>query len=97
MSLPRATALLLLCLALPAPAAEGDAAAPEKPEKSGDKPDKSGKTKKVLRLEEFTVEGRIQKPQAFFILQRSNLNFEGGERRESFLPKIQKSCEKDPF
>ena len=52
---------------------------------------------KVLRLDEITVEGRIQKPQAFFILQRSNLNFDQLEKKDSFLPKIQKSCEKDPF
>jgi hypothetical protein len=53
--------------------------------------------KKALRLEELTVEGRIQKPQAFFILPRSNLNFDGGERRESLLPKTQRSLEKEPF
>jgi hypothetical protein len=52
---------------------------------------------KVLRLDELTVEGRIQKPQAFFILQRSNLNFDDGDKKESFLPKIVKSCDKDPF
>ena len=57
----------------------------------------SAKEKKVLRLEEFTVEGRIQKPQAFFILQRGTITFDGGDKKESFLPKIQKSCEKDPF
>ncbi len=53
--------------------------------------------KKVLRLDEFTVEGRIQKPQAFFILQRSNLSFEDPDKKETFLPKIVKTCEKDPF
>ena len=98
MSLPRATALLIgLCalgLVAPAPARAAEPAASEKGERADKKPKAE---KRVLRLEEFTVEGRIQKPQAFFILQRSNLNFEGSERKESFLPKIQKSCEKDPF
>jgi hypothetical protein len=55
------------------------------------------KKKKVIRLEQITVEGRIQKPQAFYILQRSNLNFDELERTESFLPKVVKSVEKDPF
>ncbi len=55
------------------------------------------KKKKVIRLEQITVEGRIQKPQAFYILQRSNLNFEELDRTESFLPKVVKSVEKDPF
>ena len=34
------------------------------------------KKKKVIRLDAITVEGRIQKPQAFYILQRSTLNFD---------------------
>jgi len=55
------------------------------------------KKKKVIRLETITVEGRIQKPQAFYILQRSNLNFDELERAESFLPKVVKSVERDPF
>jgi hypothetical protein len=55
------------------------------------------KKKKVIRLETITVEGRIQKPQAFYILQRSNLNFDELERTESFLPKVVKSVDKDPF
>ncbi len=55
------------------------------------------KKKKVIRLDAITVEGRIQKPQAFYILQRSNLNFDELERTESFLPKVVKSVEKDPF
>ena len=57
----------------------------------------SGKKKKVIRLEAITVEGRIQKPQAFYILQRSNLNFEELNRSDSFVPKVVKSVEKDPF
>lgn len=55
------------------------------------------KKKKVIRLETITVEGRIQKPQAFYILQRSNLNFDELERTESFLPKVVRSVDKDPF
>lgn len=53
--------------------------------------------RKVIRLETVKVEGRIQKPQAFYILQRSNLNFEGLELKNSFVPKIIKSVEAAPF
>jgi hypothetical protein len=53
--------------------------------------------KKVIRLDAIKVEGRIQKPQAFYILQRSNLNFEGLELKQSFIPKIIKSVEEKPF
>ncbi|MGQ0507462.1 MAG: hypothetical protein ACT4TC_19320 [Myxococcaceae bacterium] len=55
------------------------------------------KKKKVIRLDAITVEGRIQKPQAFYILQRSNLNFDELNRTESFVPKVVKSVDKDPF
>jgi hypothetical protein len=53
--------------------------------------------RKVIRLEAIKVEGRIQKPQAFYILQRSNLNFEALELEQSFIPKIVKSVEDQPF
>jgi hypothetical protein len=53
--------------------------------------------RKVIRLEAIKVEGRIQKPQAFYILQRSNLNFEGLELKQSFVPKILDSVKKAPF
>jgi len=54
-------------------------------------------SKKVIRLEALKVEGRIQKPQAFYILQRSNLNFEALDLKQSFIPKILKSLEEEPF
>jgi hypothetical protein len=59
--------------------------------------DRQPKTRKVIRLDSLTVEGHIQKPQAFLLLQRSNLNFEELERTESFIPKVIKSVDKDPF
>lgn len=57
----------------------------------------AGPGRKVIRLGEFKIEGQIQKPQAFYILQRSNLNFEGLELKNSFVPKIIKSVEQAPF
>lgn len=53
--------------------------------------------KKVIRLDAITVEGRIQKPQAFYILQRSTLNFDELNRAETFVPKVEKSVDKDAF
>lgn len=55
------------------------------------------KAKKVIRLDEISVEGRIQKPQAFYILPRSSLNYSALDQLESFLPKIKKAVQKDPF
>lgn len=53
--------------------------------------------RKVIRLDEISVEGRIQKPQAFYILPRSSLNYEALARDDSFLEKIEQSLEKEPF
>lgn len=52
---------------------------------------------RVIRLEELQIEGRIQKPQAFYLLQRSNLNFDDLNREESFLDKVVEAVEKPPF
>ncbi|MEM1024078.1 MAG: hypothetical protein AAGD10_06045 [Myxococcota bacterium] len=53
--------------------------------------------RRVIKLDVLRIEGRIQKPQAFYILQRSNLNFEGLELKRSFVPKIIESVESEPF
>lgn len=100
------TALALLLLAA-APASAQDTAAPRQapeaqaPKESGkesrDSKSKDPKKKKVIRLDAITVEGHIQKPQAFYILQRSNLNFDELNKAESFTPKVVKSVEKEPF
>ena len=60
-----------------------------------------GKKKKraprVITLGEQVIEGTVQKPEAFYILQRSELNFKGLEPKKSFIPLILKSVEKEPF
>jgi len=52
---------------------------------------------RVIQLEEIVIEGRVQKPNAFYILNRSNLGYEVLELRTSFLPKIVRSVQKEPF
>jgi hypothetical protein len=76
------TFVLTLVLAATAASAQDSTSAP-------------AKKKKVIRLDAITVEGRIQKPQAFYILQRSTLNFDELNRAESFVPKVEKSVEKE--
>lgn len=50
-----------------------------------------------ISLDEIVVEGNIQKPEAFFILPRTSLNFEDLERREDLKQRIIDSVEKAPF
>ena len=52
---------------------------------------------KEIQIDAVTVEGKVQKPEAFFFLQRSKLNFDGLEPKKSFLPLIIKSVDKPPF
>jgi hypothetical protein len=56
-----------------------------------------GGGRKVIKLDTLTVEGRIQKPEAFYVLPRSSLSFDELQKTESFVPKIEKSVQKDPF
>jgi len=53
--------------------------------------------RKVLRLEEMRVEGRVQKPQAMFLMPRAGVNSGEQDRTESFLPKAKDAVDKDPF
>jgi len=61
------------------------------------KPAAKAPPKRVIKLDVIKVEGRIQKPQAFYILQRSSLGFEALDARQSFLPRILESIEQKPF
>jgi hypothetical protein len=100
--LPLRGRAVCLCLVLAAPWAlsqesAGTAPAPTLPAPKVSKEARSKGGRKVIKLEAITVEGRIQKPQAFYILQRQNLNFDELNRTESFLNKVPKSVEHDPF
>lgn len=59
--------------------------------------DKTKRKPKVIQLEEITIEGRVQKPNAFYILNRSNLGYEVLDLRTSFLRDVVKSVQHDPF
>ena len=52
---------------------------------------------KVIQLEEIKIEGRVQKPNAFYILNRSNIGYEVLELRTSFLQDIVRSVRREPF
>ena len=52
---------------------------------------------RVIQLEEIVIEGRVQKPNTFYILNRSNLGYEVLELRTSFLREVVRSVQKEPF
>mgnify|MGYP006452067155 CR=1 FL=1 len=52
---------------------------------------------KIIRLEDVKVEGKIAGPEAVFIINMKDLQFEGLEPKKSFIPLIIKSVESAPF
>ena len=51
----------------------------------------------VIELEETTLKGRIQKPEAFYILQHAKLDYESLDAKPSFLEELKETVEEDPF
>jgi len=77
--------------AAPAPAPAADAAPKVKVEKGAG-------GKKVYRItEEIRIEGKIQKPEAFFFYQKSTINYDWQELKQDFIPKILDSVSHSPF
>jgi hypothetical protein len=51
----------------------------------------------VIRLEEMVIEGRVQKPQAFFINTRDQVVYAVMELKESFVGEIPKAIDGGKF
>lgn len=51
----------------------------------------------IFEFDEIVVEGRIQKPEAFYIIQAANLSYEPVDPKPSFLPELLESVEEEPF
>ena len=51
----------------------------------------------VYVFEEETIQGTIEKPEAFYILSPSRLEYESVEAEESFLPELYETVEELPF
>jgi hypothetical protein len=51
----------------------------------------------VINLDETVIKGRIQKPEAFYILQHANLNYEALKPKPTFIPELLKTIREEPF
>jgi hypothetical protein len=58
---------------------------------------KKTEIRQVVIKEITKVEGKIQKPEVWYLLPRSNLNFQGLKLDNKLVPKIEESTKKDPF
>jgi hypothetical protein len=53
--------------------------------------------RKKITLDDLVIEGNIQKPEAFFILPRSNLDLSDLQRREDLKARIVEAVAEAPF
>lgn len=83
----------------PAPAAAAPpAAAPAAPAAPKVKVEHGAGGKKIYRItDEIRIEGKIQKPEAFFFYQKSSINYDWQELKQDFIPKILDSVSRSPF
>ena len=100
--------LLALPLSLWASVAFAQAAG-DAPQAAGDAPaaadaapkvkvEKGAGGKKIYRItDEIRIEGKIQKPEAFFFYQKSSINYDWQELKQDFIPKILDSVSHAPF
>jgi hypothetical protein len=62
------------------------------------KVEKGAGGKKIYRItDEIRIEGKIQKPEAFFFYQKSSINYDWQELKQDFIPKILDSVSHAPF
>jgi hypothetical protein len=83
-------------------AAQKKDAAPVAAETNGDAPkvkvERGAGGKKVYRItEEIRIEGKIQKPEAFFFYQKSSINYDWQDLKQDFVPRILESVNHSPF
>jgi len=52
---------------------------------------------RVIELEALTIEGRIAKPQVFYVLGRSRIDYEGLKLKRVFVDRILQNARKNRF
>ena len=89
--------IVLLALLASVPAFAQDAPPPDQAAPKV-KVERSASGQKIFRITEgIVVEGRIQKPNAFYVLQRSTMDYDWESLKQDFLPKILQATGKHPF
>jgi hypothetical protein len=74
------------------------AAAPTQGGDANVKVERGAGGKKIYKITtEIRIEGKIQKPEAFYVLQKSGINYEWTELKQDFVPRILDSVSKAPF
>lgn len=59
--------------------------------------DPKGAPPKVIELEAMVIEGKISKPQVFYVLGRSRVEYENLKLQRTFVDRIVSGAKKNPF
>lgn len=51
----------------------------------------------TIDLGDDIIKGRVQKPEAWYILQHANLSYKSLDPKKSFIPELLESVTKNPF
>lgn len=51
----------------------------------------------VIKLQDVKVVGKLQKPQAFYVLHRAPLNYKNFQRKRNHIRKVINSVKRNPF
>jgi hypothetical protein len=93
-----ASSVALAAGGAPASNAAAPAAAGNDPANPKVKVEHGAGGKKIYRItDEIRIEGKIQKPEAFFFYQKSTINYDWQELKQDFIPKILDSVSRSPF
>ena len=89
---------MILAALLSSVAAVAEEAPPPEQAAPKVKVERSATGQKIFRITEgIVVEGKIQKPNAFYVLQRSSMDYDWESLKQDFLPKILQATGKHPF
>lgn len=92
------TLLVALALGLPLFASAQEGGDQEMGAAPKVKVERSATGQKIFRITEgIVVEGKIQKPNAFYVLQRSTMDYDWESLKQDFLPKVLQATTKHPF
>lgn len=89
--------VLWLACTSPLAASAQDAKTPAARKASVTEEAKKKGPRRVLRLEGDVIEGKAIKPEAFYLLNRASISFEGLKLETQMVPKILKQLRKPPF
>jgi hypothetical protein len=75
----------------------GDGSSGDKQEKPSSRRDMPKDMPDVISLDSMTIIGRIQKPEVFYVLGRTDFSYKGLRLKRSFVDRIGKSVRSNPF